>query len=144
MSCKKYFPSFITFFLSFSPFPDFCNVTGVFGDKWLARNISLPTPRIASFVSSSVRPLVTKFQPHHRYMHHTYMHASCIHASWIHASWIHASHYGYMHHGYMHHGHICVGHTAWVPEGCEGRSQAGPKGRKLEVGAQRAPKLLVV
>ena len=36
-----------------------------------------------------------------------------------------------------------VGHTAWVPEGREGRSQAGPKGRKLEVGAQRAPKLLV-
>ena len=29
-------------------------------------------------------------------------------------------------------------------EGREGRSQAGPKGRKLEVGAQRAPKLLVI
>ena len=38
------------------------------------------------------------------------------------------------------------GHTAWAPEGREGRSQAGPKGpkgRKLEVGTQRAPRLLV-
>ena len=25
-----------------------------------------------------------------------------------------------------------VGHTAWAPEGREGRSQAGPKGRQLE------------
>ena len=25
---------------------------------------------------------------------------------------------------------ICVGHTAWVPEGRERRSQAGPKGQK--------------
>ena len=31
-----------------------------------------------------------------------------------------------------------VGHTAWAPEGREGRSQAGPKGHKLE------PKLLVL
>ena len=45
--------------------------------------------------------------------------------------------------GYMHHGHICVGHTAWAPEGREGRSQGGPKGHTLEVGARRAPKLLV-
>ena len=37
-----------------------------------------------------------------------------------------------------------MGHTAWAPEGREGRSQAGPKGRKLEVGAWRAPRLLVV
>ena len=36
-----------------------------------------------------------------------------------------------------------VGHTAWAPVGREGRSQAGPKGRKLEVGARRAPRLLV-
>ena len=36
-----------------------------------------------------------------------------------------------------------MGHTAWAPEGREGRSQRGPKGRKLEVGARRAPKLLV-
>ena len=43
----------------------------------------------------------------------------------------------------MHHGHICTGHTAWAPEGREGRSQRGPKGRKLEVGARRASKLLV-
>ena len=35
-----------------------------------------PTPRIALFVCSFVRSLVTKFQPHYRYMHHTYMHAS--------------------------------------------------------------------
>ena len=34
-------------------------------------------------------------------------------------------------------------HTAWAPEGREGQSQAGPKGHKLEVGARRAPKLLV-
>ena len=39
--------------------------------------------------------------------------------------------------------HHCVGHTAWAPEGREGRSQAGPKGHQLEVGARRAPKLLV-
>ena len=37
----------------------------------------------------------------------------------------------------------CVGHTAWAPEGREGRSQGGPKGHRLEVGARRAPKLLV-
>ena len=36
-----------------------------------------------------------------------------------------------------------VGHTAFVPEGHEGRSQAGPKGRNLEVGARMAPRLLV-
>ena len=39
-----------------------------------------------------------------------------------------------------------MGHTAWAPEGREGRYQAGPKGpkgRNLEVGAQRAPRLLV-
>ena len=36
-----------------------------------------------------------------------------------------------------------MGHTAWAPEGREGRYQAGPKGRSLEVGARRAPRLLV-
>ena len=36
-----------------------------------------------------------------------------------------------------------MGHTAWAPEGRKGRSQAGPKGRDLEVGAQRASRLLV-
>ena len=36
-----------------------------------------------------------------------------------------------------------VGHTAWAPEGREGRSQAGPKGRQLEVGPRRGPRLLV-
>ena len=40
--------------------------------------------------------------------------------------------------------HYCVGHTAWAPEGREGRYQAGPKGRNLEVGAQRAPTLSLV
>ena len=35
-----------------------------------------------------------------------------------------------------------VGHTAWAPKGREGRSQVGPKGHQLEVGARRAPKLL--
>ena len=34
------------------------------------------------------------------------------------------------------------GTVAWVTRP-EGRSQAGPKGRKLEVGARRAPRLLV-
>ena len=29
--------------------------------------------------------------------------------------------------------------AAWAPEGREGRSQAGPKGHQLEVGARRAP-----
>ena len=38
---------------------------------------------------------------------------------------------------------ICVGHTARAPEGREGRYQAGLKGRSLEVGARRAPRLLV-
>ena len=38
--------------------------------------------------------------------------------------------------------HRCVGHPAWAPEGREGRSQAGPKGHQLEVGARRAPKVL--
>ena len=31
-----------------------------------------------------------------------------------------------------------VGHTVWAPEGRKGRSQAVPKGRQLEVGAQLA------
>ena len=44
---------------------------------------------------------------------------------------------------YYQHLHWCVGHTAWAPVGREGRSQAGPKGHWLEVGARRAPKLLV-
>ena len=38
------------------------------------------------------------------------------------------------------HLHWCMGHMAWAPEG---RSQAGPKDHWLEVGAQRAPTLLV-
>ena len=33
----------------------------------------------------------------------------------------------------------CVGHTAWAPEG----PKAGGKGRQLEVGAQRPPRLLL-
>ena len=38
----------------------------------------------------------------------------------------------------------CVGHTAWAPEGREWHYEAGPKGRSLEVGARRAPRLLVL
>ena len=38
---------------------------------------------------------------------------------------------------------LCVGHTAWAPEGRKGWSQGGLKGRQLEVGARRAPRLLV-
>ena len=38
--------------------------------------------------------------------------------------------------------HCYVRHTAWAPEGREGQSQGGPKCRKVEVGARRAPKLL--
>ena len=43
--------------------------------------------------------------------------------------------------------HHCT--DAWVtrperPKGREGSYQAGPKGRSLEVGAQRAPRLLVL
>ena len=64
------------------------------------------------------------------YMHHGYMHHGFMH-------------HGYMHHGHIHHGHICVGQTAWPHEGCEGQSQAGPKDPELEVGAQRASRLLV-
>ena len=37
-----------------------------------------------------------------------------------------------------------VGHTTWAPERREVRSQAGPKGRQLEVGPQRGPRLLVL
>ena len=37
-----------------------------------------------------------------------------------------------------------MGHTAWAPEGREGRHQAGPKGRSLEVRARRAPRLIVL
>ena len=33
--------------------------------------------------------------------------------------------------------------AAFAPEGREGRSQAGPKGHQLEIGARRAPKLPV-
>ena len=40
--------------------------------------------------------------------------------------------------------HIHVTHASWTPEGREGRSQGGLKGRRLEVGARRAPKLLVI
>ena len=36
-----------------------------------------------------------------------------------------------------------MGHRARAPKGREGRSQAGLKGPKLEVGARSAPKLLV-
>ena len=32
-----------------------------------------------------------------------------------------------------------MGHTAWAPEGREGRYQAGPKGRNLEVAPRRGP-----
>ena len=89
---------------------------------------------------------------HHGYIHHGYMllgylhhgldmcillrwsyiHASWIYASCIHVSWIHSSHESTKG-GWGHH---FVGHTAWAPEGREGQSQ-------LEVGARRAPRLLV-
>ena len=36
-----------------------------------------------------------------------------------------------------------MGHMAWAAKRRKGRSQAGPKGHQLEVGARRAPKLLV-
>ena len=89
-----------------------------------------PTPRIALSVRWSVRHKIW-----------SYFQWDCslnLVSARTQSSWIHASHYGYMHHG-----HICVGHTAWAPEGREGRSQGGPKGRRLEVWARRAPKLLV-
>ena len=35
-----------------------------------------------------------------------------------------------------------VGHPAWAPEGREGRSQAGPKPRQLEVRLRRGSRLL--
>ena len=78
---------------------------------------------------------------HHVYMHHGYMHHGYMYHGYIHHGYMYHGymHHGYMHHGHMHHGHICVGHTAWAPEGHNGRSQGGPKGRKLEVGARRAP-----
>ena len=75
---------------------------------------------------------------HYGYMHHGYMHHGYMYHGYIHHGYMN---HGYMHHGYKHHGHnmhhrrICLGHTAWAPEGREGRSQGGPKGRRLEVGA---------
>ena len=39
--------------------------------------------------------------------------------------------------------HLCVGYTALEPKVRKGQSQASPKGRQLEVGAQRAPRILV-
>ena len=38
---------------------------------------------------------------------------------------------------------IPLSSVPWAPEGREGRYQAGPKGRSLEVRARRAPRLLV-
>ena len=38
---------------------------------------------------------------------------------------------------------ILIGHTSWAAEGRKGRSQACAKGHKQDVGAWRAPKLLV-
>ena len=84
---------------------------------------------------------------HHGYMHHGYMHRGCNNQNqgYMHHGYMHHGfmHHGYMHHGHIHHGHICVGQTAWPHEGCEGQSQAGPKDPELEVGAQRASRLLV-
>ena len=40
--------------------------------------------------------------------------------------------------------HHSFASTAWAPEGREGRSQAGPKGCKLEVGPQRSLWLLLL
>ena len=89
---------------------------------------------------------------HHGYMHHGYaiwiraswthaswIHASCIHASWIHTSWIYASCWSTLRGS-----HGLSARRAWrtklrMPEG----QKAGPKGCQLEVGAQRAPRLLV-
>ena len=60
---------------------------------------------------------------HHGYMHHGHIHP------------------GYMHHGYMHHGYmdICMLET-FISDIYKSR---GPKGLHLEVGARRAPRLLV-
>ena len=77
-----------------------------------------------------VRSSVPIFDMHHTCMHNGYMHHGYMYHGYI--------NHGYMHYGHMHHGHICVGHTAWAPKGGEGRSQGGPKGRRLEVGARRA------
>ena len=72
----------------------------------------------------------------HGYMHHGYMYHGYIHHGYMYHGYMH---HGYMCHGHMHHRHICVGHMARAPEGRKGRSQGGPKGRRLEVGARRAP-----
>ena len=69
----------------------------------------------------------------HRCMHHTYTQFRTSVASRL------ATLFSY--HYLM---QCCVGHTAWAPDGREGRSQAGPKGCQQEVGAQRAPRLLVL
>ena len=57
--------------------------------------------------------------------------------------WLWQFHQGGWHHqqGGRHH---YVGPTAWSPEGRKGRSRAGRKGHKLEFGAQRAPRFLVI
>ena len=73
----------------------------------------------------------------------SWVHISCVHASWIHASWIHASwiHVSWIHASMKHLSkiHVSEGGVGQLCVG-EGRSQEGPKGLHLEVGARRAPR----
>ena len=89
--------------------------------EFIQRNVvNNPTTRIPN---SSVRPSVTKI---------------CV--QWILGTFLH-SRWKMWGDGTLQCSR-CVGHMAWAPEGREGR-EAGPKGRNLEVGARRAPRLLV-
>ena len=88
-------------------------------------------------LETSIRDIYI-METHYGYKHHGYMHHGYMHHGYM--------HHGYMHHWHIHHGYICVGHTAWAPVGRKGRSQEAysQKGLQLEVGARRAPRLLVL
>ena len=90
--------------------------------KYILAQILLP-----KLLQHATSAAVSPKRPHHRYMHH-----------------------GYIHHGYMHN---IMDTSAWVtrPERPKGAKDAktrrtksgGLKGLQLEVGARRAPRLLV-
>ena len=128
--------------------------------SWRSRQIS--TLSSSSIMDTSythyaswthLRGLAASYTHYASWTHHTHtMHHGhiCVgHASYTHyASWTHHTHTmhyrhicaSWTHHTHtVHYGHICVGHTAWAPKGRKRRSQGGPKSRRLEVGARRAP-----
>ena len=88
-------------------------ITPVRTRKLLQQDFVNPTPRIALFVGSSVRPSVTK-----KYMHHTYMQASGSRSRIIDMCIIYTcirvkvqDHNRYVHHGHMYQGQEHVHRT---------------------------------